>query len=67
MLLTMYVLLHCLYFICISLLRFELLAMKRVGILAGGVECPAEHVIPPSQKLYIAESVQDLSSCRAEK
>ncbi|KIK57455.1 hypothetical protein GYMLUDRAFT_46345 [Collybiopsis luxurians FD-317 M1] len=33
----------------------NLLAMMRVGILAGGVEMPAEHAIPPSQRLYIAE------------
>jgi stearoyl-CoA desaturase (delta-9 desaturase) len=25
----------------------------RVGILAGGVEAPAEHAIPPSQRLVI--------------
>ncbi|KAJ3757119.1 delta 9-fatty acid desaturase protein [Lentinula raphanica] len=34
----------------------NLLAMMRVGILAGGVEMPAERtVFPPSQHLYIAE------------
>ncbi|KAJ3737277.1 delta 9-fatty acid desaturase protein [Lentinula guzmanii] len=33
----------------------NLLAMMRVGILAGGVEMPAERAIPPSQQLYIAE------------
>ena len=27
--------------------------MMRVGILAGGVEAPAEHAIPPSQRLVI--------------
>ncbi|KAG1724344.1 hypothetical protein EDB19DRAFT_1949787 [Suillus lakei] len=31
----------------------NLLAMMRVGILAGGVEAPAEHAIPPSQRLVI--------------
>ncbi|KAF9074757.1 delta 9-fatty acid desaturase protein [Rhodocollybia butyracea] len=33
----------------------NLLAMMRVGILAGGVEMAAECTIPPSQHLYIAE------------
>ncbi|KAJ3982466.1 delta 9-fatty acid desaturase protein [Lentinula detonsa] len=33
----------------------NLLTMMRVGILAGGVEMPAERAIPPSQQLYIAE------------
>jgi stearoyl-CoA desaturase (delta-9 desaturase) len=27
--------------------------MMRVGILAGGVEAPADHIIPPSQQLVI--------------
>ncbi|KAG1816256.1 hypothetical protein EV424DRAFT_1410607 [Suillus variegatus] len=31
----------------------NLLGMMRVGILAGGVEAPAEHAIPPSQRLVI--------------
>ncbi|OBZ69393.1 Acyl-CoA desaturase [Grifola frondosa] len=30
-----------------------ILAMMRVGILAGGVECLGEHAIPPSQRLFI--------------
>ncbi|KDQ16491.1 hypothetical protein BOTBODRAFT_186520 [Botryobasidium botryosum FD-172 SS1] len=34
----------------------NLLSMMRVGILSGGVEVPAEHSIPPSQKLYIAQA-----------
>lgn len=36
----------------------QLLAMMRVGILAGGVEMPAERAIPPSQQLYIAERLR---------
>ncbi|KAJ4465017.1 delta 9-fatty acid desaturase protein [Lentinula edodes] len=36
----------------------NLLAMMRVGILAGGVEMPAERAIPPSQQLYIAERLR---------
>jgi hypothetical protein len=28
--------------------------MLRVGVLASGVENLGEHVIPPSQRLYIA-------------
>lgn len=35
----------------------QLLAMMRVGILAGGVEMPAEHVVPPSQRLVISATV----------
>ena len=35
----------------------QLLAMMRVGILAGGVEMPAEHIVPPSQRLIISASV----------
>ncbi|KAN0082611.1 hypothetical protein V8E55_008406 [Tylopilus felleus] len=35
----------------------NLLAMMRVGILAGGVEMPAEHVVPPSQRLVISTAV----------
>ncbi|KAG1723241.1 uncharacterized protein EDB91DRAFT_1240117 [Suillus paluster] len=31
----------------------NLIGMMRVGILAGGVEAPAEHAIPPSQRLVI--------------
>jgi stearoyl-CoA desaturase (delta-9 desaturase) len=31
--------------------------MMRVGILAGGVEMPAEHIVPPSQRLIISASV----------
>jgi stearoyl-CoA desaturase (delta-9 desaturase) len=31
--------------------------MMRVGILAGGVEAPAEHAIPPSQHLVIQTNV----------
>ncbi|OBZ69411.1 Acyl-CoA desaturase, partial [Grifola frondosa] len=34
----------------------NILAMMRVGILAGGVECLGEHAIPPSQRLFIARS-----------
>ncbi|KII85414.1 hypothetical protein PLICRDRAFT_44716 [Plicaturopsis crispa FD-325 SS-3] len=34
----------------------NLLAMMRVGILDGGVEAPAEHTIPPAQRLFIAEA-----------
>ncbi|KAL0581454.1 hypothetical protein V5O48_000608 [Marasmius crinis-equi] len=35
--------------------RLKRLSMMRVGILAGGVERPAEHATPESQRLYIAE------------
>ena len=31
--------------------------MMRVGILAGGVEMPAEHIVPPSQRLVISTTV----------
>lgn len=31
--------------------------MMRVGILAGGVEIPAEHIVPPSQRLVISTTV----------
>lgn len=31
--------------------------MMRVGILAGGVEVPAEHIVPPSQRLIISAAV----------
>ncbi|THU81583.1 hypothetical protein K435DRAFT_972295 [Dendrothele bispora CBS 962.96] len=33
----------------------NLLSMMRVGVLAGGVETPAENIIPPSMHLYIAK------------
>lgn len=38
----------------------NLLAMKRVGVLAGGVECLGESDhIPPAQKLYVAEATRE--------
>ncbi|KAL0958847.1 hypothetical protein HGRIS_014166 [Hohenbuehelia grisea] len=40
----------------------NLLAMMRVGILAGGVEAISEHHVPPSQRLYVAEATRDGSS-----
>ncbi|KAF5366274.1 hypothetical protein D9758_005668 [Tetrapyrgos nigripes] len=33
----------------------NLLSMMRIGVLAGGVEMPADRAIPPSQQLYVAE------------
>ncbi|KAG6373059.1 hypothetical protein JVT61DRAFT_7120 [Boletus reticuloceps] len=35
----------------------NLLAMMRVGILAGGVEMPADHIVPPSQRLVISATL----------
>lgn len=36
----------------------NLLAMMRIGVLAGGVETPETMAIPPSQKLFIAENLK---------
>ncbi|TFK37131.1 hypothetical protein BDQ12DRAFT_222818 [Crucibulum laeve] len=35
----------------------NLLSMMRVGVLAGGVETPGNHDLPPSQRLFIAERI----------
>ncbi|KAF9240030.1 hypothetical protein BU15DRAFT_87767 [Melanogaster broomeanus] len=44
----------------------NLLAMMRVGILAGGVEVPAEHSIPPSQRLVICSTPTNKSDLKAD-
>jgi len=44
----------------------NLLAMTRVGILAGGVEIPAEHIIPPSQRLVISHTLSKTSDVKPD-
>jgi len=39
--------------------------MMRVGILAGGVEMPAEHIVPPSQRLVISATISKIPDVTA--
>jgi hypothetical protein len=42
-------------------LLVQLLAMMRIGVLAGGVETPDALAVPPSQKLVITQVAEEAS------